>query len=130
MTSSTQDERLGSVLAAERKRQELVIARDFAALAELLDDEVVYIHSMGQVQDKTAYLTHAQGPVRIIDIKRGPLRVCFLGDAALMSGSQTNTFQPPQGGPTSVDSFATQVWRWSGECWRLLSFQATRTAAS
>lgn len=127
MNAFQTDARLDAVLAAEQQRQALVVTRDFDALAGLLADDLVYVHSMGTVHDKAAYLAHAQGPVKVSAIARGPLAVRFVGDVALMSGTQTNTFQPPENAPSvTVDSFATQVWVFRDGRWQLLAFQATR----
>lgn len=113
----------------EAQRCQALVACDYAVLAPLLDTALMHTHSTGEMQDKESYLRHVQGPVRCVAIERGHLDVTVYGDMALMSGTLTNTMQPPV--PVAAARVRTQVmqiWLRRDAEWRLLALQATRLA--
>lgn len=116
-----------ALLARETLRCRALLERDYAGLADLLDDALVHIHSTGEVHGKTDYLTHAAGPGRLLEIKRGELGVRVFGDAALMTGTLSTTIQPPAPiAAVTVHAHVMQIWLLSDDVWRMLAFQATR----
>jgi len=118
---------VSTLRAREALRCEALVARDYAALAQLLDSALVHTHSTGEVYDKEAYLRHVRGPVRCLAIERGDLDVHVYGDVALMRGTLTNTIQPPVPvAAAKVQTQVLQVWLRRENEWRLLALQATR----
>jgi ketosteroid isomerase-like protein len=113
----------------EERRRAALVDRDFGMLASLFADDLVYIHSIGNVQDKPAYLAYVQeGRMSFASIERGPLRVREYGNTAVMTGEMTNTLNVPAApAPVVVRATVTQVWRDNGPAgWQMVHFQATR----
>ncbi len=120
------------VLQVEQARCRMLVERDLAGLAALLDDDLVYVHSTGLVQDKAAFLEFAANSVayRQVDRERlrivsqgGPIVVCtgLLRLAGVRLASQE---------PFSSVSFVTQVWRCRQDRWALQVFHSTKLPAS
>ncbi len=111
----------------EATRRTALVARDFTTLAPLFADDLVYVHSLGNVQDKPTYLAYVQGPMSFASIERGPLQVRAYGDVAVMTGDMTNTLiVPGRAEAVVVTALVTQVWRLGDAGWQMVHFQATR----
>jgi ketosteroid isomerase-like protein len=112
----------------EARRRTALVERDFTTLASLFADDLVYVHSIGNVQDKPTYLAYVQGPMSFASIERGPLTVRAYGEVAVMTGEMTNTLAGPNlPAPVVVQAMVTQVWRDAGAGqWQMVHFQATR----
>lgn len=124
------DPRVPEILRLENERRRALVEQDFAALAELFAEDVVYTHSTGAVQDKAAYLAYVQaGTFKFLSIDRGDLTIRFIGDVAISTGTMTNTIAvagTPQ--TMSIETMVTQVFVKRDGAWRHVIFQATRTA--
>lgn len=119
------------ILTAEDRRRAALVASDMAALAALMEDDLVHVHTSGNVQDKAQLLHHAGEFLRFYAVERGPLTIRAIGpDAAVVTGRMTNTVgKRGTDEKIEVHSFVTQVWvRREGQ-WRTKSFQATRMDA-
>lgn len=119
------------VLAAEARRRAALVASDMAALADLMEDDIVHVHTTGIVQTKAQLLHHAGEFLQFYAVERGPLTVRELGpDAVIVTGPMINTVGK-RGTEEKLDvhSFVTQVWVKRAGQWRTKSFQATRTDA-
>jgi uncharacterized protein (TIGR02246 family) len=116
------------LLERERQRRDALVANDMERFADLIEDDVVHVHTTGVVNDKAALLKHAGAFLEFLDIQRGPLTIRRLGpDAAIMTGSMTN-FARRRGVDERVEvkAFVTQVWRRRDGIWRIASFHAVR----
>ena len=117
------------LIAREAERRRALVEDDMAALADLLDDELVHVHATGNVHGKPDVLNHAGNVLRFLDVARGPLRIRSLGpDAAVMTGPMTNTVRRRGHDDESVvvEAFVTQVWLRRNAQWMLFSFHAVR----
>lgn len=115
------------LLACEAARGRALVERDYGKLAALLADDLLHVHSTGQVHCKEAYLAHVRGPLAFVAVERRGLKVTLLGKAALMTGAMANVMQPPgPAAPVTVHSHVVQLWTASPTGWRLALFQATR----
>jgi uncharacterized protein (TIGR02246 family) len=115
--------------ARERERRDALVADDMAAFADLLSDDLVHVHTTGNVHDKQQLLQHAGGLLRFIDIDRGDLTIRSLGpDAAVMTGEMTNIVRLRSNADERVvvRAFVTQVWVRGDGVWRIASFHAVR----
>jgi hypothetical protein len=118
-----------SVLAREALRCRALVERDQQVLDELLDPALMHTHSTGETHDKAAYLSQALGPALTLAIERGALEVQLIGEIAVMRGTISTTVQPPAPiAAVTVHCQALQLWRLHHGAWRLLAYQATRTA--
>ncbi|MBA8991140.1 nuclear transport factor 2 family protein [Curtobacterium pusillum] len=115
------------LLAAERRRQEALIAVDLDALDELFDDSLVHIHAPGLVQDKQQLLEHTATRRPYLEITRGDLDLRVVGDdVAVITGPIANRMRAPGGGERTLEGVVTQVLhREANGAWRFISFQMT-----
>lgn len=116
------------ILAAERRRQGALIAKDLDALDALFDDSLVHVHAPGEVHTKPLLLEHVATRGVYLEITRGDLEVRVIGDAAIVTGSITNRMKAPGGGERTLSGEVTQVLRRTGEHageWIFVSFQMT-----
>ena len=80
-----------TLIGLERARRDALVGDDMDALAALVADDVVHVHTTGAVHDKAKLIDHAGRVLRFVDVQRGPLQVRRLcNDAAVMTGSMTN----------------------------------------
>lgn len=125
---ATHDPVVDELLALESARRRGLVERDFEGLGRLFADDLTYVHSIGNVQDKATYLAYVQGPLRFLSIERPGLQVKHHGDVAIMSGPMVNTIIAPDlEQPLKVSAFVVQAWtRDPAAGWRMTHFQATR----
>lgn len=129
VTGEAQAPRASSPASARAAWIEAVCARDLAALEGLLDDEVVYIHSTGQADDRASYLEYVRsGPAFVaLEFSGPPARVT--GEVATFTGDLRLTLRrTPSDEPIGLDVHAIQVWRRIAGRWRLSAAQTTRRA--
>jgi uncharacterized protein (TIGR02246 family) len=115
--------------ACERARRDALVADDMAAFADLLSDDLVHVHTTGNVHGKQQLLQHAGGLLRFLDIERGDLTIRSLGpDAAVMTGEMRNIvcLRSKADERVIVRAFVTQVWVRGDRAWRIASFHAVR----
>lgn len=119
------------LLATERRRCAAIMAADIGVLSGLLEGDLVHVHTTGLIDDRDSYLAGIRDRLEVRSVERGPLQVRRFGDAAVMTGTLTNTVRRRADGPDAVwtvlPSFATQVWVWApGAGWRMASFHSSR----
>lgn len=123
------DDDLSAVLAArEQERRDALVADDMMLFADLVADDIVHVHTTGQVHTKADLLRHVGAFLRFLKVDRGPLLVRRIGpDAAVMTGPMTNTVQRRgHDEQVTVDAFVTQVWVRREGRWQIASFHAVR----
>lgn len=128
-TGEARAPRDGSPAAARAAWIEAVCARDLDALEGLVDNELVYVHSTGRVDDRASYLEYVRsGPAFVaLEFSGPPARVA--GDVATFTGSLRLTLRrTPAEEPVTLDVLAIQVWRRVAGRWRLSAAQTTRRA--
>jgi ketosteroid isomerase-like protein len=124
------DDLIRELTQRERARRDALVNDDMAALADLVTDDLVHVHTTGAVQGKAELLDHAGGFLRFIEVERGPLTIRRIGEnAAVMTGAMTNTVKRRDVAErVVVRAFVTQVWVRQSGTWRAASFHATRLA--
>lgn len=129
-TMQAEEEIAAHLEQREAARRQALVERDFTTLESLFADDLVYIHSIGNVQDKASYLAYVRGPMSFASIERGPLRVRVYGELAVMTGEMINTLAVPDlPAPVLVKALVTQVWCRGAAGWQMVNFQATRIPA-
>ena len=117
---------VAAVARAERDRFRAQVARDTAALRNLLDDDLVYVHSNGMIESKAHFIaTVASGrigydslvPVRMT---HRLYRTTAVGTGLIRAVGRMN------GQIFSVDLLFTTVLVQRNGRWRLVSWQSTR----
>jgi len=116
------------LIARERARRDALVGDDREALADLVTDDIVHVHTTGNVHDKAQLLDHAGAFLRFYEVERGPLAIRVLApDVAVMTGTMTNRVgRRDQDEKIEVNAFVTQVWVRRDGAWRVASFHAVR----
>lgn len=71
----------------ERRRYDLMIKKDLAALGEMLADDMVYTHSSGNTETKEQFLAAlASGKSVYYAVEPQETRVRFYGNTAILNG--------------------------------------------
>jgi ketosteroid isomerase-like protein len=122
---STRDE--DEIRRREAERCAALLARDEAALRDVVAADTVHIHGNGLVQRGDEYFRHAMASAyRRTD--RGELHVDVDGDAALVTGEVITTIRDREGDPERViRGVALQAWRRRDGAWRQVAFTLTPT---
>jgi hypothetical protein len=114
------DVAVDEVLDAERRRCEAWLGDDVAALAELLADDIWYVHTNGVREDKAQVIeTCRVGWV----VSRSSLDVRLYDDVAVVTGGIT--VSPRSDTTTKYESQAIQVWLRRAGRWQLVTQQST-----
>ncbi len=119
--------RLQATLGAlEEARYAAMLRRDAAALAVLLDDDLVYTHSFGEQDSKADYLAKLEaGYFDYLSIRHEIARVIPRDGAGVVIGRMTAEARVG-GAPRRIDNAYAAVWgRSDAGDWRLIAFQPT-----
>lgn len=110
---------------AEERRCRALLARDVAAMRDLIVPDYRHIHFDGQMDDHDSYLAFLAAHPGYADVTRGPLEIFVYGESAVMVGTIHLSVQWKPADPPQVYNFiATQTWVLDGE-WRTVAYQAT-----
>lgn len=118
------------LIELERRRGAALVARDAAALDALFPDELVHIHSTGNVMNKPEIMNYVLKVLQFFDVQRSDVKVQLYGDVAVMTGRMATRMQRvDKPDVVSADSWVTQVWVRRAGTWVQTNFHATRAAA-
>lgn len=118
-------------LEFDARRVQALVANDIAAVGELFDDDLIYVHSIGLVQRKQEVLGMFANALHVRALETSIEDVVEADDLALVSMTQHMRFHlvaEPQG-ELEARTWVTAAWRRNADGWRLLRFQATALAA-
>ena len=102
---------IAGVIAAERRRGEALVARDFASLLTIVAPDVTHTHTRGVTDDFDAYFRFVEQDLAFLEASRGPLDVRIIGDVAVMTGTMDNLVLPRgREEPIRTRAQALQVW--------------------
>lgn len=121
---------MNELLACERARADAVVAGDLHRLADLLADDLVYVHAPGQRHDKTQLLAYLRTGPRFLAIDFLNPSVRVMSDCALLVGELEMCLQrTPKEPPVTVRSWVSELWvrDMAGRAgWTLRLLQSTR----
>ena len=113
-------------LRGEDARYAAQTSRDFAALQQLIGDDLVYIHSSAIVDDKAAYIeSQRAGTVIYRTMKRSDVIVRTYGCLAIITG-QGNFDVTLKGQDISVEIRFHSIWAKRAGAIQFVSWEATR----
>jgi hypothetical protein len=123
---STMEEIADAIVAAERQRCTAMLEKDWRKLEFLLDDQLVFSHATGQVDDKAAYLAKlAAGRIDYLSVDWQGQQVIVLGPtAALLTGRMTSSVRVERTSK-KLDNRVLLVWSNASDHWRVVAFQST-----
>src|ERR1700761_5438214 len=115
-----------AIRAADVQRCAAIANRDRAALSATLSEDLSYMHSTGQRDDKESYISMSiEFTPRTVG--RGETEVLLYGDIAVVRGDYQIQIEPdadyPDGRRTNASGL--QVWRREDGTWRLFLHQGT-----
>lgn len=114
----------------ETKKSRLMIARDVAALAELLSQDLYYVHSNGLKDTKEIVLKNLwKGNVVYSKLDAQLDEVVALGTSAFQAHGRLFLEVTLNGVERKFQTLILVVWRQENGTWRLLSQQSTLPAA-
>lgn len=110
----------------ENRRLGLMIDADVNAFAQLLSDEVIYVHSSGFADDKISYVKKFREGVFIYHRGVSQLKtVSALGDDGFMATGTVQIDATVGGELRQIRALFLVVWRKESGTWRLLGHQTT-----
>jgi ketosteroid isomerase-like protein len=105
-----------------------MLARDALTLANLLDDNLTYVHSTGAIMSKDDYLAHVADPTfRYVAASSEPKATHLLGDCAILIASVTATIEK-DGHQIALALTTQSAWRRTGDGWCLIASTAASRA--
>lgn len=110
----------------EERREQAMMSGDTTALAKLLADDAIYIHSSAVVDDENSYVLPLQSrqiQYDAIDITVTKLRRLGAGVVLLSGRAVMQTVQNGQSRP--LDNLFIMTWIKTADGWRMASWQST-----
>ena len=117
------------VLAAEQARIAALLSDDFAALDQILADDVTYAHSSGRIDNKTQFMDAlTSGRVKYKAVEHSNQAVRFYGDTAILT-SNAELHAESSGKEIHPVLIVSMVWVQQGGVWRLVLWHSTNRPA-
>jgi ketosteroid isomerase-like protein len=117
------------LLALEDQRFAAMIDRDFARLADMVHDQLLYTHSSGVTDTKASWLQSMQsGRVKYKKADCGERKVRVFGDTALITGRAA--IDAEIGGQAkTLRLLFLNAWTRTPQGWKFVAWQSTPLAA-
>jgi ketosteroid isomerase-like protein len=111
--------------ALEDKRCRYMMTADTAALADLLDDSLIWVHSSARQDSKSSFIAGfgGAGP-KYVSIERSQVVIRTIGDAAIVNGLQ-KMHVVVNGQDHHIYNRYLNVWIKRGDDYRLAAWQST-----
>jgi uncharacterized protein (TIGR02246 family) len=117
--------RADRVREIDQTRFRLMVENDLEKLATLLSDDLVYVHTTGQVESKTEFLQRLRsGSLRYRSIEPTDVRVRTYGNTAVVTG-RSKMAVTNAGSDRELEIRYTAVYAATGDAWQLVSWQST-----
>ena len=116
-------EDIAPIVAAEERRRAALNGNDAEALATVLSDDLVYIHSNGLAEGREAYLDRVRsGPGRYQNLTVANFTVRRNGSSAICDGQVSFEYAVPNHRPVVVKAHFLAVWKEEAGDWRLAGY--------
>jgi ketosteroid isomerase-like protein len=114
------------VKALEKKRFEVTVAGDYAALEKLLANDLIYVHSNGKVDNEKTFLESlTSGASKYKRIVPEEMNARQLGEFVFIDGR--GKFQVESNGQTNELSLTyLDVWAKRGGAWQMVHWHSAR----
>jgi hypothetical protein len=125
-TAQAEDKRIEAVRAAELARFAANLGPDVKALEALLDDQLEYVHSNGEVNTKRAFIDSLVSGTRdYVSAKADIESVRLFGDVAIIRGKARVTVAD-DGTSRDLHIGYTDVWVWKNGRWQMTAWRSAR----
>ena len=118
-----------ALVAAEHRWADANIACDTSAMASVLSDSLMFVHTDGAADGKGAYLTKVAG-CQVTRVEITPTSVHILGDVAIVDGLLRMTFKGGETNALNPPGTYSRVYVRSGSRWVMFAHHSTRVTAS
>jgi ketosteroid isomerase-like protein len=117
------------VLETDARRVQALLSNDFAALEDLLTDDLTYVHSNGHLDTKDTYIgVLRSGATRYLSMEMSGLSVRADGNAAVVAGTFEARVQTRNGEVNPKPRVLIVYVKRDGR-WQMLAWQSTNIAA-
>jgi ketosteroid isomerase-like protein len=117
------------VLETDARRVQALLSNDFAALEDLLADDLTYVHSNGHLDTKDTYIgVLRSGATRYLSMEMSGLSVRADGNAAVVAGTFEARVQTRNGEVNPKPRVLIVYVKRDGR-WQMLAWQSTNIAA-
>jgi ketosteroid isomerase-like protein len=115
-----------AVLKLEQQWEDALVKSDVAALEKLYDDTMVYTHSSGSVDNKSAYINAIKsGATKYQSMKRDDIKVNVYGNAAVVT-CHWEVHVLARGNKIDTNARYIHVYVKRKDGWKMVAHQATR----
>jgi hypothetical protein len=123
------DARESLLRAAEATRFQAQVDADAKVLAPLLDDQLEYVHSNGELDSKSSFIESlTTGKRDYVSTKLTIESVRHFGDIAVIRGRALVTIAE-HGQTRDLDIGYTDVWIWKDARWQMTAWRSARMPA-
>lgn len=126
LTTDLETTELDAVRALERRRIEVTRANDADGLEPLLNDQLIYVNSVGEIEDKRGYLrkirTNCLTYEDDFDVRETEVRV--LDDLIIFAGVVLGHSRL-QGEQQVLRFRCLSIWRKDDAGWRMIAWQSS-----
>jgi hypothetical protein len=115
--------------AAEKKRFELTVAKDYAGLDKLLADDLIYVHSNGNVDNEKTFLASlTSGRSTYKKIEPTSMNARLLGEFVFIDG-RAKVLVESNGQTNDLDLTYLDVWAKRNGTWQMVHWHSARMPA-
>ena len=117
-----------AVLKLEQQWEDALLKSDVAALEKIYDDGLIYTHSSGAVDNKSAYVGNIKsGATKYESMKRGDIKVSVYDDTALVT-CHWEVHVLNRGNKLDINARYIHVYVKKKDGWKMVAHQSTRIA--
>ena len=115
--------------AAEKQRFEVTVKGDYKALDALLGEDLIYVHSNGNVDNEKTFLEGlTSGRSKYKKIESVEMKARQVGELVLIDG-RVNVTVETNGQSNDLDLTYLDVWAKRAGKWQMVSWHSARMAA-
>jgi hypothetical protein len=124
------DARLAGLKAAEAARFQANVDADAKVLGQLLDDDLEYVHSNGEVDTKQQFIASLTSGARDYVATTFEIQAArILGDVAILRGT-AKVKVVDHGNTLDIELGYTDVWVWKSNRWQMTAWRSARMPAA
>ena len=120
------DARVGALKSAEAARFQANVDADAKVLGQVLDDDLEYVHSNGELNSKKEFIDSLTSGKRDYVATTFEIQgVRILGDVAIIRGTAKVTVAD-NGQSRDLDLGYTDIWVWKDKRWQMTAWRSAR----
>jgi ketosteroid isomerase-like protein len=121
---------IDQIEALETRRRKALVEQDIATLVDMMDDELLYVHSSAVAEDKALYIKKlSEGHYRYSSLTSLRRSYRVLGDVVLADGDLQIGVRVADADKV-INSRYLQAWARRANGWKMISWQSTPIPAA